>query len=30
LGVVAKDTWDATFHRLATKSGEKCGLGIQV
>jgi hypothetical protein len=21
-----KDTWDATFHRLATKSGEKCGL----
>jgi hypothetical protein len=26
LGVVAKDTWDTTFHRLATKGGEKCGL----
>jgi hypothetical protein len=24
---VAKDTWDTTFHRLATKGGEKCGLG---
>jgi len=23
---VAKDTWDTTFHRLATKGGEKCGL----
>jgi hypothetical protein len=21
-----KDTWDTTFHRLATKGGEKCGL----
>jgi tRNA(Ile)-lysidine synthetase-like protein len=24
---VAKDTWDTTFHRLATKGGEKFGLG---
>jgi hypothetical protein len=26
---VAKDTWDVTFHRLATKGGEKCGLACQ-
>jgi hypothetical protein len=27
---VAKDTWDTTFHRLATKGGEKCGLAPAV